>query len=145
MANIVDANLSAVLPTTKLDFLKSYFCDNPNETECFFRTWIKNISVESNDKGMSLINLSFQCAWSIEKCLLKKHEEKDGVKYSLLGDVIDKCDIRRLTILASEKGIGFEESITYIKGTPFIYNTRELCKDPLDEYLKDNDIYESHN
>ena len=149
MANLAYGNLTAVLPTKNVDRFKNYFLDGTmndhNRGEYFHRTYITDDEVTSNNKGMSLLRISFECAWSVSGCMMSLNEGKDGNRSVLLEEAIKECDVKRFTLWSSESGIGFEESITYKKGEPLDYQSRELYKDPLDEYLRDEDIYEGGN
>ncbi len=149
MANLAYGNLTAVLPTKNVDRFKNYFLDGTmddhNRGEYFHRTYITDDEVTSNNKGMSLLRISFECAWSVSGCMMSINEGKDGSRCVLLEEALNECDVKRFTLWSSESGIGFEESITYKKGDPLDYQSRELYKDPLDEYLRDEDIYEGGN
>ena len=149
MANLAYGNLTAVLPTKNVDRFKGYFLDGTlkdhSRGEYFYRTYITDDEVTNNNKGMSLLRVSFECAWSVSSCMMSLNEGKEGNRCILLEEAIKECDVKRLTLWSSESGIGFEESITYKKGEPLDYQSRELYKDPLDEYLRDEDIYEGGN
>ncbi len=149
MANLAYGNLTAVLPSKNVDSFKNYFLDGTmndhNKVEYFHRTYITDDEVTSNSKGMSLLRISFECAWSVSGCMMSINEGKDGKRCVLLEEALKECDVKRFTLWSSESGIGFEESITYKKGEPLDYQSRELYKDPLDEYLRDEDIYEGGN
>ena len=149
MANMAYGNLTAVLPSKNVDRFKNYFLDGTmndhNRDEYFHRTYITDDEVTNNNKGMSLIRISFECAWSVSGCMMSLNEGKDGNRCVLLEEALKECDVKRFTLWSSESGIGFEESITYKKGEPLDYQSRELYKDPLDEYLRDEDIYEGGN
>lgn len=149
MANLAYGNLTAVLPTKNVDRFKDYFLDGTlkdhSRGEYFHRTYITDDEVTSNNKGMSLLRISFECAWSVSSCMMSLNEGKDGNRCIFLEEAINECEVKRLTLWSSESGIGFEESITYKKGEPLDYQSRELYKDPLDEYLRDEDIYEGGN
>lgn len=146
MANLAYGNMTAILPTKNVDRFKGYFLDgtmNDNKkSEYFHRTYITDDEVTSNDKGMSLLRISFECAWSVSGCMMSLNEGKDDNRCVLLEEALKKCDVKRFTLWSSESGMGFEESITYEKGDPLNYQSRDLYKDPLDEYLRDEDIYE---
>ena len=149
MANLAYGNLTAVLPTKNVDRFKNYFLDGTmndhNRDEYFHRTYITDDEVTNNNKGMSLLRISFECAWSVSGCMMSLNEGKDGNRCVLLEEALKECDVKRFTLWSSESGIGFEESITYKKGEPLDYQSRELYKDPLDEYLRDEDISEGGN
>ena len=149
MANLAYGNLTAVLPTKNVDRFKDYFLDGTlkdhSRGEYFYRTYITDDEVTNNNKGMSLLRVSFECAWSVSSCMMSLNEGKEGNRCILLEEAIKECDVKRLTLWSSESGIGFEESIAYKKGEPLDYQSRELYKDPLDEYLRDEDIYEGGN
>ncbi len=146
MPNCCYGNLTCVLPSKNVDKFRDYFLtgtiNDQHRKVYFYRTFLTDDEVTSNDKRMSLLRVSFECAWSAEHCFLKPHEGKDKNSCILLEDAIKNCDVRRLTIWSSESGMGFEESITYEKGGSIDFKTRDLYPDPLDEYLREEDIYE---
>ncbi len=146
MANLAYGNLTAVLPTKNVNKFKGYFLDGTlndhNRNEYFHRTYMTDDEVTNNNKGMSLLMISFECTWSVSGCMMSLNEGKEGKRCVLLEEALKECEVKRFTLWSSESGVGFEESITYKKDGPLIYESRELYKDPLNEYLRDEDIYE---
>ena len=146
MPNWASGECSAVLPSRKADRFRSFFLegrgeDNKAKDRYFARTFLDNYESEANEKGMALVRISFSSAWSAYSCLMQK---KDDPKCISLKEALDECEVKRFTLHCSEEGIGFEESMVFDReeSEDVIYESRDLYKDPWNEFLDENDVDE---
>ena len=147
MPNWAIGELSAVLPTRNVERFKSYFLgrtaeENKNRKRFFARTFLNEVDMESNNKGMTLLRISFDSAWGIYPCMVEEHP--DDSRCITIEQAIRECEVKRLTVLANEQGCGFEESITFDKdeSDEVRFESRDLYKDPWNEYLDEYDVDE---
>lgn len=147
MPNWAMGECSAILPTRNVERFKSYFLgrtaeENESRKRFFYRTFVDNFDVENNNKGMSLLHVSFESAWGIYPCMIEQH--LDDPRCLTIKDAIRNCEVKRLTVLANEQGMGFEESIVFDKdeANEVLFESRDLYKDPWNEFLDEDDMDE---
>ncbi len=146
MPNWAMGECSAVMPERKVDRFRSYFLegrgeDNKAKERYFARTFLDNFETETNGKGMALVRVSFSSAWSAYSCLMQR---RDDPKCITLKEALEECEAKRFTLHSAEEGIGFEESLVYDKdeSDEIIYESRDLYKDPWNEFLDEGDVDE---
>lgn len=150
MPNWAMASMSVVLPTRNAKSFESLFLsddgkENESKKECFARTFLNQVEEEKNGKGMSLLHIDAQCAWSAESCLIEKHKGEEGKPTPLtLEEAIRKYEVKRLTLYSNEPGMGFEETILFDRddGDDVRYESRETYKDPYCDFLDSGDVDE---
>jgi hypothetical protein len=153
MPNWAETDVAAVMPTRKVEEFKSYFLShNPEENKdrkkYFGRTFLNDVNEEKNAKGMSLVRVNCDCAWSADSCMVEGYQS-DGTEVELMNleKAIKACEIRRLTLRSYEPGIGFEESATYDadKDKEVQYESRDLYPDPGCDFLDDDEEDDQKN
>jgi hypothetical protein len=153
MPNWAETDVAAVMPTRKVEEFKSYFLShNPEENKdrkkYFGRTFLNDVNEEKNAKGMSLVRVNCDCAWSADSCMVEGYQS-DGKEVELMNleKAIKACEIHRLTLRSYEPGIGFEESATYDadKDKEVKYESRDLYPDPGCECLDDDESDDQKN
>lgn len=153
MPNWAMASMSVVLPTRNAKAFQSLFLgddekENEGKKEYFARTFLNQVVEEKNDKGMSLLHIDAQCAWSVGSCLIDKRESEEGKPIAItLEEAIRKCEVKRLTLYSNEPGIGFEETALFDldKGDEVYYESRETYRDPYCDFLDTDDVDEKEN
>ena len=147
MPNWAETDVAFVLPTKKVALLRSFFLshnpeDNKGRKRYFARTFLNDCDVENNEKGMSLLRVNCDCAWSANSCMVEGYQnDSDDVELMNLEKAIKECEIVRLTLRSYEPGIGFEESATYDKekSKDINYESRDLYPDPGCECLDEEE------
>ncbi len=146
MPNWAMGECSAVLPTRNVEKFKSYFLsqtaeENEDKKKYFARTFVDNVDGETNRKGMTLLHVSFYCAWGIYPCMVEIPDDPKCIK---MEDAIKECEVKRLIVHSYEKGMGFEESLVFDRdeGNEVLFESRDLYKDPWNEFLDEDDMDE---
>lgn len=149
MPNWTMTSMSVVLPTRNVSKFTSLFLGedetkNRAKKECFSRTFLNEIHEEKNDRGMSLLHIDAQCAWSVSSCLMTKRENREKPVVLSIEEAIEKYEVKRLTVYSNEPGMGFEETILFDRdeGDDVYYESRETYKDPYCDFLDEEDIDE---
>lgn len=151
MANIACGNCAAVLPTRHVKEFLAYFADSLNgknpTKKVLFGTDCANAEVMHNKHGMSLLKFDVECRWSVNHCMFDKHDPYESITYVQLREALEACEVRRLTILTWEPGVGFEESVTYDKdeGNDIHYEVRDMFSNPENLDLDDSETDECGN
>lgn len=145
MANLAYGKCAAVLPMRFVKEFLACFADSLNEKcppkKVLFGTDYANAEVMHNQKGMALLKFDIECRWSLKHCMLDKHEPYETLIYAPLREILDIFAVRRLTALAWEPGIGFEESITFDRAAKnaLRYDVRDMFASPENLSLDDDE------
>lgn len=124
MPNWSEGTMDLVLPTEYVDLFLSYFKYDENG-RFFHRTLLLSEDSRDNPRGLTLLNLVIECAWSANGCIIDTKCLQDDRCISL-EDAIKECHVKRLDAKLEEPGIGFGELIYYSPSFGLCYESYDI-------------------
>ena len=130
MPNWACGTMNLVLPTKNVNTFLSYFKYKEGQ-QFFHRTVLVGQEQRDNSKGLSILTLDVDCAWSAGGCLVTiNSDENDCIS---LENASKECGVKRLAARFEEPGIGFAEFIRYDTQDGLSYESMDLPS--FDDYI----------
>ena len=144
MPNWAISEMSVILPTENAQKFQDFFLtgngDADSEKERYFaRCYMRNCEVETNEHGLSRLNIQFEAAWSIYSCMISGYPEESNGACPTLESVCKELNVKRLIAYSEETGMCFEETVSYTRKNGLMSESRDLYEKPHNDCLDEDE------
>lgn len=118
MPNWADVEITVKMPTRGKEAFVGLFLGWDDEVEkprFFARTFINNVEVIDIEDGMSIMEISCDCAWSIYSCWVDGYPQKSNGKCITMEEACKEFEVESLEATSEEWGMMFREYYNYDK------------------------------